>query len=139
MSQDVSAFVNNTNPHRSCQILDAQSQVSIANAYNDDISNIRDSNDTLTLHGMGNGELFINQVADNPLLGAVWYHPDASINVWQWRATERKCDITLVKKTCSELKVKVTVAFLATERLTRIEHRFNYVDNLFLLESGRHR
>ena len=125
------------NKHQYETILDAQSQVSIANKHCDLISNIRRSKDTLTLHGMGKGSLFVDHVADHVVLGVVWYHPEASINVWQFRATELACNVSMIKKTLPEFNVKVTTAFVAKTYATGIEYRFEYCDNLYILE-GRH-
>jgi hypothetical protein len=120
------------------QILDPQSQVAILNRE-DLVENIRDSTISLTLQGVGNGSLVVNQVADHPVLGQVWFHPDASINVWQMRATEYACNVELTKSYDKGLGCKVTTAFLATNRSTGAQYRFNFNNNLYVLEeAGRH-
>ena len=123
-------------PHKNLVILDPQSQVAIFNRE-DLVSNIRNSEITLTLHGMGNGSLLVTQIADHPVLGLVWFHPEASINVWQMRATESACNVELVKEYDRDLRRKVTFAMLATEYDTGIQHRFAFKDNLYVLEEGR--
>jgi hypothetical protein len=139
LSKDASTYTNQNNtPHMEETILDAQSQVSIMNKYCSMITNIRRSSDTLTLHGMGKGSLYVDQIADHVVLGTVWYHPDASINVWQYRATELQCDVNPIKKLLPEYSVKVTTAFVAKSYMTGLEYRFQFWENLFILE-GRHR
>jgi len=123
--------------HKQNQILDPQSQVAIFNRE-DLVTNIRDHDVTLTLHGMGNGSLVVNQIADHPVLGEVWFHQDAAINVWQMRATECACNVELVKEFDRESGCKVTTAFLATDRNSGAQYRFNYVNNLYVLDEGRH-
>ena len=49
-------------PHKHCEILDPQSQVSILNNPTL-VTNIRKSGDTLTLYGMGLGSLLVDQIA----------------------------------------------------------------------------
>ena len=131
------SYSNRAIAHKNYQILDPQSQVAIFNRE-ELVSNIRDNNVTLTLHGMGNGSLVVKQIADHPVLGEVWFHQDAAINVWQMRATECACNVELVKEFDKESGCKVTTAFLATERNSGIQYRFNYVNNLYILDEGRH-
>jgi len=130
------SYNNRTNNHKNSQILDPQSQVAIFNRE-DLVTNIRDSDITLTLYGMGNGSLLVTQIADHPVLGQVWFHPDAAVNVWQMRATECTCNVELIKEFDRDLGCKVTTAFLATERESGVQYRFNFVDNLYVLEEGR--
>lgn len=131
------SYSNRTNTHKQSQILDPQSQVAIFNRE-DLVSNIRDSDVTLTLHGMGNGSLLVTQIADHPILGDVWFHPDAAINVWQMRATEFACNVELIKEFDRDLGCKkVTTAFLATDRNSGAQYRFNYANNLYVLDEGR--
>jgi hypothetical protein len=129
------SYKNSVSSHKYSQILDPQSQVAIFNRE-DLVDNIRASDVSLTLHGMGNGSLLVNQIADHPVLGQVWFHPDASINVWQMRATEYACNVELVKKYDSSLGCKVTTAFLATNRRSGDQYRFNYDSNLYVLEEA---
>jgi len=130
------SYNNRTDTHKHSQILDPQSQVAIFNRE-ELVSNIRDSSVTLTLHGMGNGSLLVTQIADHPVLGDVWFHPDAAINVWQMRATEFACNVELIKEFDTDLGCKVTTAFLATDRNSGAQYRFKYVNNLYVLEEGR--
>jgi len=130
------SYNNRTDTHRQSQILDPQSQVAIFNRE-DLVSNIRDSDFTLTLHGMGNGSLLVTQIADHPVLGDVWFHPDAAVNVWQMRATEFACNVELIKEFDRDLGCKVTTAFLATDRNSGAQYRFNYSNNLYVLDEGR--
>ena len=131
------SYSNRMVDHKQNQILDPQSQVAIFNRE-DLVTNIRDHDVTLTLHGMGNGSLVVNQIADHPVLGEVWFHQDAAINVWQMRATECVCNVELVKEFDRESGCKVTTAFLATDRNSGAQYRFNYVNNLYVLDEGRH-
>jgi hypothetical protein len=129
------SYKNSFNSHKDMQILDPQSQVAIFNRE-DLVDRIRDSDVSLTLHGMGNGSLVVSQIADHPVLGEVWFHPDAAINVWQMRATEVACNVELIKSYDSSLGCKVTTAFLATSRNSGAQYRFNYQNNLYVLEEG---
>jgi hypothetical protein len=131
------SYSNRMVDHKQNQILDPQSQVAIFNRE-DLVTNIRDHDVTLTLHGLGNGSLVVNQIADHPVLGEVWFHQDAAINVWQMRATECVCNVELVKEFDRESGCKVTTAFLATDRNSGAQYRFNYVNNLYVLDEGRH-
>ena len=87
---------------------------------------------------MDNGSLVVNQIADHPVLGEVWFHQDAAINVWQMRATECACNVELIKEFDKEYGCKVTTAFLATDRNSGVQYRFNYLNNLYILDEGRH-
>jgi len=136
-SSSLESYNNNTSAHKNQQILDPQSQVAIFNRE-DLVRNIRNTEYTLTLYGMGNGSLVVTQIAEHPVLGDVWFHPDAAINVWQMRATEVACNVELIKEFDVSFGCKVTKAFLATERNTGTQYRFNYTDNLYVLEEGRH-
>jgi len=132
------SYASSYNSHKDMQVLDPQSQVAILNRE-DLVESIRDSTISLTLQGMGSGSLVVNQVADHPVLGQVWFHPEASINVWQMRATEYACSVELVKSYDKSLGCKVTTAFLATNRSTGAQYRFNFDSNLYVLEeAGRH-
>lgn len=135
-STEVQAYGTGVHPHKDYVILDPQSQVAIFNRE-DMVSNIRQSDISLTLHGMGNGSLVVTQVADHPVLGVVWFHPNAAVNVWQMRATEAACNVELLKEYDRELGCNVTKAFLATDRRNGMQYRFNFQDNLYVLDEGR--
>ena len=130
------SFGTGVHPHKDYVILDPQSQVAIFNRE-DMVSNIRQSDFSLTLHGMGNGSIIVTEIADHPVLGVVWFHPDAAINVWQMRATEAACNVELLKEYDQDLGCKVTKAFLATDRTNGMQYRFTYQDNLYVLDEGR--
>ena len=131
------AYSNRMVDHKYHQILDPQSQVAIFNRE-DLVTNIREHDSSLTLYGMGNGSLVVNQIADHPVLGEVWFHQDAAINVWQMRATECACNVELIKEFDKEYGCKVTTAFLVTDRNSGVQYRFNYSNNLYILDEGRH-
>jgi len=132
------SYKSSYNSHKDMQVLDPQSQVAILNRE-DLVESIRDSTMSLTLQGVGSGSLVVNQVADHPVLGQVWFHPDASVSVWQVRATEYACSVELTKSYDKGLGCKVTTALLATSRSTGAQYRFNFDSNLYVLEeAGRH-
>ena len=132
------SYKSSYNSHKDMQVLDPQSQVATFNRE-DLVESIRDSTISLTLQGVGSGSLVVNQVADHPVLGQVWFHPDASVSVWQVRATEYACSVELIKSYDKGLGCKVTTALLATSRSTGAQYRFNFDSNLYVLEeAGRH-
>ncbi len=96
------------------------------------MNNIRRTAFPVQINGISKEPLIVNEIADSPLFGTVYYHPEATANIISLAALEKDFSVNQVKDNRDR-----TAGFIATNRKSKEEFSFQKRSNLFVYYAVR--